>query len=473
MHFAKLRWLNSFSLQLLAASAGGLLLLAGLLAAGLLAMLLFEGNLFSEIGISEYAETIGEAMRFDGSGRPVAVDLEEMAWLYASLGKEATFRVLDDSGAVLLSSEPGAGPLVAPGEPLVLVDRDFAFERDGVEMHAVTEVVEREGRVYFVQFAMSARLSSMLRQYIGGPLFSRTLFFYCLGVLVVYFLGMRSTLRVILKPLNEASAIAARITSRNLGERLDGRAAPSELRPLVDNFNAALDRLERTFRLQQELLASAAHELKTPLTLIRGQIELGVDAKSRHQLLQDVSHMGRQVQQLLHLAEASEPQNYTFAQVDAESLVREVALYLERLANQQDVSLQIEADPGAILPRADRGALFTLLKNVVENAIQHSSPGGTVRLRATARAISVRDEGPGAAPEDLPKLFDRFWRGQHRRDLGAGLGLAICREIAAVHGFGLEARLAEPGMDFVLDLAPGGAGDGESLSGPGRPVSLG
>lgn len=458
MHFAKLRWLNSFSRQLLAASAGGLLLLAGLLAAALLAMLLFEGNL-SEIGLSEYAETIGEEMRFDGSGRPVAVDLEEMAWLYESLGKEVTFRVLDDSGAVLLSSEQGAGPLVAPGEPLELVDRDFALEGDGVDMHAVTEVVEREGRVYFVQFAMSTRLSAMLRQYVGGPLFSRTLVFYCLGALLVYFLGMRSTLRVILKPLNEASAIAARITSRNLGERLDGRAAPSELRPLVENFNAALDRLERTFRLQQELLASAAHELKTPLALIRGQIELGIDATNRHQLLQDVSHMGRQVQQLLHLAEASEPQNYTFAQVEAESLVREVALYLERLANQQDVSLQIEADQGAILPRADRGALFTLLKNMVENAIQHSRPGGTVRLRVTARAISVRDEGPGAAPEDLPKLFDRFWRGKHRRDLGAGLGLAICREIAAVHGFGLEARLAEPGMDFVLVLAPGGAGE--------------
>ena len=87
---------------------------------------------------------------------------------------------------------------------------------------------------------------------------------------------MRLTLRVILKPLNEASAIAAAILPRKLGARLNVQGVPSELRPLVENFNAPLDRLENNY-LQQEFLASVAHELKTPLTLIRSQIELGVD----------------------------------------------------------------------------------------------------------------------------------------------------------------------------------------------------
>jgi signal transduction histidine kinase len=231
---------------------------------------------------------------------------------------------------------------------------------------------------------------------------------------------------------------------------------PEELRPLVENFNAALDRLERNYRLQQEFLASAAHELKTPLALIRAQIEVGVDEMSRHELLQDVSRMGRQVQQLLHLAEASEPQNYTFTAVDPKSVAHEVVSYIERLAHQQGVSLRVVVEPGSTMLRADRGALFTLLKNLLENAIQHSHAGGEVQLRAESNCICVRDEGSGVLPEDLPKLFTRFWRGSHRRDLGAGLGLSICRQIATVHGWDLQARRGEPGMIFDLRwMSPG------------------
>jgi signal transduction histidine kinase len=454
MHFVRLRWLNSFSRQLMAASAGGVLFLAGLIVAGLLALFLFQGSRFSEIGASEYAETIGEQLQFDAAGQPVAVDLSEMSWLYDSLRKEVTFRVLNDAGAVVLSSEAGATPLTGASEKLVLDQHNFVFERDSIPMHGATEIVHHEGRTWYVQFASSARLSELLRSYIAGPLFTRSIVIFCIASLLVYGVVMRLTLRVILKPLNEASAIAAKISPQKLGARLHIQGVPNELRPLVENFNAALDRLEHNYRLQQEFLASAAHELKTPLALIRGQIELGVDETSRHDLLQDVSRMGRQVQQLLHLAEASEPQNYAFTSVDAESLIFEVVSYIERLADQQGVRLQVVVEPGSTLAQADRGALFTLLKNLLENAIQHSSAGGVVHLRAESNLISVRDEGSGVPPEDLPKLFTRFWRGKHRRDLGAGLGLSICQQIATVHGWDLQARRGEPGMIFDLGISP-------------------
>jgi two-component system, OmpR family, sensor histidine kinase QseC len=222
----------------------------------------------------------------------------------------------------------------------------------------------------------------------------------------------------------------------------------------VESFNRALERLEQGYRIQQEFLATAAHELKTPLALIRGQIELGVDEQNREVLLQDVSLMARQVQQLLHLAEASEPQNYEFTSVDAGHLVVDVMNFIERLAAHQRVKLQVTVERGTNLQRADRGALFTLLKNLLENAIQHSRAGGVVQLHVDSKQISVRDEGPGVAPEDLPKLFTRFWRSAERRDLGAGLGLSICREIATAHGWELRARRGEPGMIFELDMNP-------------------
>jgi two-component system, OmpR family, sensor histidine kinase QseC len=450
MHFAKLRWLNSFSRQLMAASAGGVLFMVGLLVAGLLTLFLFKGNLFEEVGVSEYAETLGEAMEFDAAGRPTRVALPEMAWLFESLAGEVTYRVLDDAGTVRLSSEPGAPALTAAGKPLELGDYNFLFERNGIPMHGATEIVERDGRIWYVQFATSDRLSAMLRSYIGEPLFSRSAAIFFAVALLVYFVVMRYTLRLILKPLNDASAIAAGISPRNLGTRLQVRGAPREMQPLVENFNAALERLETNYRLQQEFLTSAAHELKTPLALIRGQIEVGIDESNRHYILQDVSRMGRQVQQLLHLAEASELQNYTFAAVDAKSLVAEVTNYLERLARQHDVSVSVDVKPDTTYARADRGALFTLLKNLLENAIQHSPAGGVVQVHADSSVITVRDAGPGVPDEDLPKLFTRFWRGAHRRDLGAGLGLPICREIAAAHGWGIGVRREESGLAFEL-----------------------
>src|SRR5687768_1765488 len=197
MHFEKLRWLNSFSRQLMAASAGGVLFMVGLLAAGLFTLYLFKGSRFEEVSASEYAETIGEAMRFDAAGRPVSVELPEMAWLFDSLKNEVTYRVLDDQGVVQLSSEPGAPPLTAPGKRLELDDRNFAFERGGIPMRGATENVERDGRTWYVQFAASDRLSATLRSYIGEPLFSRSAAIFFVAALLVYFVVMRYTLRLI------------------------------------------------------------------------------------------------------------------------------------------------------------------------------------------------------------------------------------------------------------------------------------
>jgi two-component system, OmpR family, sensor histidine kinase QseC len=452
MHFARPRWLNSLKRQLLAAYVGGVLLSFGLLATGLGAFLYFQSNYLIQTGVAEYAESIGEELRFDAAGRPIAVgDSQAESWIYGGLNHEIAFRVLDDTGAVVLSSEEGAPPLAAEGKAVELRRHNFILKRDGVEMLVATEPVRHDGRTWFVQFASSTRLSAVLREYIGEPLLGRSVVVYGLVALLVYGAVMHYTLRIILKPLNDASALAARISPRTLDARLRIAGVPGELRPLVESFNAALDRLQHGYRVQQEFLASAAHELKTPLALIRAQIEAGVNESSRADLLQDVTRMGRQVQQLLHLAEASEPQNYLFEHVDAGSLAREAAKYLERLAQQQGVELQVLIEPETTLWRADRGALFTLLKNLLENAIQHSDAGAVVQLRVGLTTLTVRDEGTGVAPEDLPKLFTRFWRDARRRDVGAGLGLSICGEIAMAHGWQLRATRAEPGMIFSLE----------------------
>jgi two-component system, OmpR family, sensor histidine kinase QseC len=216
--------------------------------------------------------------------------------------------------------------------------------------------------------------------------------------------------------------------------------------------------------VQQEFLATAAHELKTPLALIRAQVELMAAGKEPDMLLQDVEHMTRQVQQLLLLAEASETQNYVFAPTDVVAAAREAVDYLTRMSTARGVDLDVvvgtadsahasnpaSARNEAVMWDADRGALFTLLKNLLENAIQHAPEGSLVSVEIEADRLSVRDRGPGVAPHQLSRMFARFWRGAHRRDHGAGLGLAICQEIAEAHGWTLSAQPEDPGLRMVV-----------------------
>jgi signal transduction histidine kinase len=193
----------------------------------------------------------------------------------------------------------------------------------------------------------------------------------------------------------------------------------------------------------------AAHELKTPLALIRGEIELS-DMAGRDLLLKDLDFMARQVQQLLQLAEASETKNYAFEPVDAAQVATDAACNLSRLGETCNVLIEIRKPETPVGIRADPGALFILVKNLVENAIHHSPAGQVVLVWIDPDGMTVRDAGKGIASEDLPRLFERFWRGAGANHAGAGLGLSICREIASAHGWRLEARSSPvpPGAEF-------------------------
>jgi len=446
--------LSSLGLTVLTAYVVGALLSIAL--AVVAAVWVVQNDVLADLELMERAGNLTNEIRFDADGTPLGLDATaaDLDWLYESLPHETAWRLLDAQGNVALVSKAGEAFWPPPGSRVRLERETFVFRRNGMALHGATEPFEHQGRQWFVQFATSERLMKLIQQKFALPYLGTGIGIFSAVLIVAFGLCAYITLRYALKPLRDISEAAAAISPSSLHARLTTEGVPTEVSPLVDSFNRALERLEQGYRVQQEFLATAAHELKTPLALIRGQIELGVSEESRATLLQDVSRMGRQVQQLLHLAEASEPQNYEFASVDTEGLVFDVMRFIERLATQQGVKLQVVVEPGATLVRADRGALFTLLKNLLENAIQHSRAGSVVQLRAESNLISVQDEGAGVSPEDLPKLFTRFWRSADRRDLGAGLGLSICREIATVHGWDLRARRGAPGMIFDLSINP-------------------
>jgi signal transduction histidine kinase len=399
------------------------------------------------------AEQIRAAVRFDSAGVPRKVSLpSEFSGLFRDFGGDLKYRILDPSGRAIVSSDSQTVALAPVGRRFDSTRNSFTVASGDETLSVTTEPVMHGAQTYYIQVAMSSRFTAFVRT-VAARMRARYILRLSLASLALVTIAVYFTLRRVLRPLRETSAAAARVDTRNLSQRLATQNLPTEFLPVVDAFNLTLDRLEKGYSVQRAFLADAAHELKTPLALIRAQIDIDGTA-DRQALLQDIDGMARQVNQLLHLAEASETQNYVFASVDAAEVAEDVVDYLRRLADSRGVYLENRCVAGIALVLADRGAFFMLLKNLVENAIQHSPVGGAVAITITTSHLSVRDGGPGIATADLPQLFKRFWRGPTRRNAGAGLGLSICAEIAAAHKWGLTANSVGQGAEFALYFDP-------------------
>jgi len=447
---AKTMRLNSIRLKVVMAFIAGILLSVVLIV--LVVGLAIRSDVLARMDMSDMAQDLSTKIVIDRDGKPVldTEDHPDIGWAFHSLGHEVAYRVVDGAGRVALLSDAGRQFWPDGLLPRGTGSERFDFERDGVIFFAATEPIAASADRWFVQVAVSNRMMHLLHR-VAMPLVGAGIALFTLVLLVAFGLCTWITLRYTLRPLEDVSASAAGISLHSMHARLRTDAVPKEIAPLVGSFNRVLERLEQAYRAQQEFLGNAAHELKTPLAMIRAQVELGVEGEAdRAALLADVAYMTRQVQQLLLLAEASETTNYDFGTVVVREVVDEAIGYLQRMAEAANVTLAVSAHDDALAWRADRGALFTLLKNLLENAIEHAPAGSAVTVAIAADGLSVRDLGPGVDAAQLPLLFERFWRGPHRRDHGAGLGLSICHEVARAHAWRLVAEQAEPGLRFQL-----------------------
>jgi two-component system sensor histidine kinase QseC len=457
MRFVSSRWRHSLAAQLLGTYVAALMLTMCFIACALWFSFSQDVSKATETQLRRAAGLLHRSLKFDPTGLPVAValppDLSWVSWVFHDFPADLKYRILDVSGGVILGSEHDAIALAPSGQPFDSTLESFTLVSGGEPLHVRTEPMVHGAKTYYIQVAISDRLAALVRSLIAN-LLARDTVRFGLASVVLFTVAVYFTLRRVLMPLRDTSAAAARIDAHNISKRLSTRSLPIEFLPVVDAFNLTLDRLERGYIVQRAFLAGAAHELKTPLALIRAQIDME-GTTDREVLLHDLDLMARQVNQLLHLAEASETQNYVFEAVDVAAVAEDVVDYLRRLAELREVYVDIRCDPSIPTLQADRGALFMLLKNLVENAIQHSPVSGVVAVTVDADHLCVRDEGPGIAVGELPKLFTRFWRGPTRRNDGAGLGLSICKEIAAAHKWELAARNSGHGAEFILSYRLG------------------
>ncbi len=382
--------------------------------------------------------------------------------IYDAMPADAAYVVRNAAGAIVARSDEGQA-LRALLEARNGSDRiELRSNGKDVVLRTLEGTALHEGRVYSIVAARSERLVIAMDEY-AGKLYARggaRTALLALGVfIVVVFLIVRRSL----KPLREASDLASKIGPRNLSARLNIEDIPTELVPLLQAFNHALGRLERGYRVQKEFLATAAHELKTPLSLLRSEIELG-GAADRETLLRDTALMARQVNQLLHLAEVSEGHNYRFEPASMHVAAFDAADYLMRLSASRGVTLRVDLRGDDRIVEADSGALFVLIKNLLENALHAAPRGGEVRLEVSPAGFVVVDNGRGVPGRQRERLFDRFNRSDDKKSSGAGLGLAICKEICLAHGWdiGLD-ETHHAGARFVVSI------DGKAIEGDRRP----
>ena len=249
---------------------------------------------------------------------------------------------------------------------------------------------------------------------------------------------------------------------------LDTLSAPVEIRPLVSEFNAVLDRLEQAAEAQQRFVANAAHQLRTPLAGIRTQLELLLrspdaadrEARTRH-CVGALERLGHLINQMLVLLSAEPGGRHAgLAElIDVRDVIRECSPDWIRLAESRGLDLGFELDAARVT--GDRLLLGEMIANLVVNALNYTPAPGEVTVRCRSAEgcslIEVEDNGPGIPPAARQQVFERFFRLPDAGQPGSGLGLAIVREIA--HGFHGEVEILDPpgGRGALLRVTlPGG-----------------
>ncbi len=236
----------------------------------------------------------------------------------------------------------------------------------------------------------------------------------------------------------------------------DGRR--DELGRLTASFNRLLAALEGSQRTQHQLVTDASHELRTPLTSLRTNVEVlrrveELSPTEREQLLSDVVDQTQEltglVASLVELARGEEPDSDA-EELALDELVADVVARSESHARTKGVQLNVELHPSLV--RAGHARLERAVANLLDNAVKWSPTNGLVEVTSGNGTVVVRDHGPGIAPEDLPHVFDRFYRSPAARGLpGSGLGLAIVRQVAEADGGSVSAS-THPGGGAVLEL---------------------
>ena len=350
-----------------------------------------------------------------------------------------------------LRTDPGPRDLHLAADDLVLVSR-----RDPDPAY----------RALYVVVGVSKSEKDNAQRELLGTMLIITPFVLALAIVAALLIGRRAVAPID-QIVNEVEAIT---DGRSLHKRLDVSGADQEVERLAGTLNEMLGRLETSFGGLRRFTADASHELKTPLAVLRADVERAMTAPSGsteqlvalEEALQETTRMADLVDSLLTLARADEGRFDLHREaVDVRALAHEVFETAVILGESAGLKVSMPQDDQATV-QGDYLRLRQLFLNLITNAIKYSQKGGEVELALTRRdgqvIFSVRDTGIGIAAAELPFIFERFWRSDRARSRAAerggfGLGLAICQWIAQAHGGTLTAQSRlHRGSTFTVTL---------------------
>ena len=451
-----LRWRWAIAMGLVAALAIGLTAVAAILSAERQLRGAVDRDLLARaIQIRRYAGELAE--------RGALQEPEVAKWLLGVVDFDALVQAFDREGRAVLRIGPAGLTTEVTAEDLAIFGRPGGTAMQDVEISGrpyrmLTTTIDRTGLAVHIATGLSRvneNLDGLTRRLLGV---------WAIGVLLVGLTGWTLASRAV-RPISDLTAAAEDIAAT---ERLDGKglldeSAPGEIGRLAGAFSAMLHSLAESRREQQRLVSDAGHELRTPITVIKTNLEIlrrqagALPSEEQAQLidsaLEESDQLAALAAELVDLASDVRRSEEPVAGVDLTLLAAEAA---HRYGQLTDRTVAVTGEGGVVRGRPSQ--LERALGNLVDNGVKWAADGVVIALKGTT--VTVSDDGPGIPESDLAHVFRRFYRSDEARSTpGAGLGLAIVEHLVTAHG----------GTVFARNSPDGGAEVGFSLPEDGGP----
>ncbi len=360
------------------------------------------------------------------------------------------FRILSPRGRVRLRSEnltneiEGGFNSQFPLHSDVIHFTDLRFNKDA--FYGISYPFRFDDRNSFI-IQLATPIASIQQ------ILSKLVIFIVLGVAVILlmtiFMGSFFTRRI-LKPVSDVTLAANNISQTNLHMRIPQQKLDHEMEELIGSFNRMIERLERSFAHVNEFSSHVAHELKTPLAIIKSELELALikenakddDKRVMKVALEEIDRLIKTVKDLLLLAKLEYKLSiFKMEKMDIIEFIKEIYQHSKVLADQKNIGLEMAIPDGPILIKGDAAHLRRIFFNIIHNSVKFTKAQGEIKIFAEVREegilISIKDSGIGIPAADQPQIFEKFFhsRSVDQEDAGgSGLGLCLARAVARSHG---------------------------------------
>jgi len=411
-------------------------------------------NNIHNAAMEEQAISLAKHLSAKGDGS-LSLELPpNLQGLYSQPYGRYAYAVVDEKGTTLFSSRRDNKAVFADDPRARTVQ--FLETRNGEAAISGASIRRTVGsKTVWVQAAEDLANSDVLIDDIVDD-FYKHVGWITLPILLLLLVIDIAIFRRALLPLRQASETAQHISPARTDIRLPVADIPSEVRPLVSAINKALDRLEEGFRLQREFTADAAHELRTPLSILRTRVDTLDDPRIAQALHMDIEAMSRVVGQLLEIAELEGFELDPAEVADLQAASAEIAGFVAPLALDQGREIALLGATSPVLVKGNAEMIKRAIRNLAENAIRHTPRDTAVEFVVEENGtVRVRDRGPGIAEGERTLIFQRFWRRDRNAQGNSGLGLSIVQRIAELHGATIEVEnRAMGGAQFSLHFIP-------------------